>query len=169
MIYYSLNYRKVTKKNSSGDMVVAYLAYATAQSQEKWSEDKFLSHLESKHNSVYAKSDYRAMIAQIAQGIEDRCADGYKCKMGEFGDFYPSLSAIGVENVEDFSTSSTIRNVHVNWSKGRIFANFDNGPVRPQYQEVLTDCDEQNALQANRAGSDSMVLHTTASKEAAFA
>lgn len=169
MINFSLNYRKVTVKNSSGDMVVAYKAYATAQATGKLTCDEFLEHQENKHNSVYSKSDYRAMIHQICLGIVDRCSDGVKVQVGNFGAFYPSISANGVTDPSLFFPSSDIKKVYVNWAKNRRFANFDNNKEKPAYNKVLTKVDEANAVQANNAGSDSMVLHTTASKEAAFA
>ena len=169
MINYSLNYRKVTVKNSAGELVVAYKAYATAQITRNVNCDEFFDHLESKHNSVYSKSDYRAMIHQLCLGIIDRCSDGVKVQVGNFGAFYPSISASGVTDPSQFYPSSDIKKVYVNWAKNRRFANFDNNKTKPTYGKKLTRVNEANAVQANNVGNEIMVLHTTASKEAAFA
>lgn len=169
MINYSLNYRKVTVKNSAGESVIAYKAYATAQMLRKLSWDQFLDHVESKHNSVYSKADYRAMFNQISMGILDRCADGFKVVAGGLGSFYPSLSAIAQTDASQFTPKSDIRKVYVNWSKPRSLSNFDNNSSKPTFGKKLTRVNEANAIQANNVGNEIMVLHTTASKEAAFA
>lgn len=91
MINYSLSYRKVTVKNSAGQSVVAYKAYATARSQSTMNSEEFLDHQARKLTSLYTKADYRAILSQICMGIVDRCSDGVKVNTGEFGSFYPSI------------------------------------------------------------------------------
>lgn len=169
MIKYSLNYRKVTVKNAQGESVVVYKAYATAQSEVKMSEDEFLTHQSSKRDSMYSRADYRAILSQIIAGIIDRCGDGYKVPVGDFGFMYPSISSPGVTSSEDFNPATDIKNVHVNWSKSKVFADFRNGKEQPQYKNVLVKVDEENAIQANNAGSSLVSLHSSAAKEAAFA
>lgn len=78
MIRYSLSYRKVTVKNSSGEMVVAYKAYATINTTANMTQRQFLDHLENAHNTVYSRSDLTAMLWQLAMGAIDIVKDGYK-------------------------------------------------------------------------------------------
>ena len=101
-------------------------------------------------------------------GIVDRCSDGVKVNTGEFGSFYPSISANAVENAEDFKPTVDIKKVYVNWSKGNRFKNFNNNTVKPQYRHILTEVNEASAVQANNIGLSSFTLHSTASKTAAF-
>lgn len=168
MINYSLSYRKVTVKNSAGQSVVAYKAYATARSQSTMNSEEFLDHQARKLTSLYTKADYRAILSQICMGIVDRCSDGVKVNTGEFGSFYPTISANAVENAEDFKPTVDIKKVYVNWSKGNRFKNFNNNTVKPQYRHILTEVNEASAVQANNIGLSSFTLHSTASKTAAF-
>ena len=169
MIYYSLSYRKVTVKNANGESVIAYKAYATAQSQAKMSCDEFLLHQSNKHTSVYSRADYRAILSQVCQGIVDRCSDGVRVQVGEFGAFYPTIKSSGVTNSEDFNPAYDIKKVYVNWAKGKRFKNFANNTQKPEYKKVLVRVDEANVVQANNAGSGLVSIHSSAAKEAAFA
>ena len=168
MISYSLSYRKVTVKNSAGQMVVAYKAYATARAQEKMTSEKFLDHTAQQINSLYTKSDYRTILGQMAQGIADKVADGYKVPIPGFGFCYPSMSAFAVDNAEDFKPQQHVKKVSVGWTKAAEFADFKNSKWDVTYKQVLTDVNESSAIQANNIGLNSFTLHSTASKTAAF-
>ena len=168
MISYSLSYRKVTVKNSAGQMVVAYKAYATARALEHMSSEEFLGHTARQQSSLYTKSDYRAIMSQISSGIIDKVADGYKVPLPGFGYCYPSLSACSVENAEDFVPSRDIKKVSVGWSRSVPFANFKDSDHTVTYRHILTETDESSAIQANNIGLNSFTLHSTPSKTAAF-
>lgn len=168
MISYSLSYRKVTVKNSDGQMVVAYKAYATARALEHMSSDEFLDHTARQLTSLYTKADYRAIMAQISEGLIDKVADGYKVPLPGFGYCYPSLSACSVDNAEDFVPSRDIKKVSVGWSRSYPFANFKESGHTVTFRHVLTQVNEAYAIQADSIGLNSFTLHSTASKTAAF-
>ena len=78
--------------------------------------DEFLLHQSNKHTSVYSRADYRAILSQVCQGIVDRCSDGVRVQVGEFGAFYPTIKSSGVTNSEDFNPAYDI--------KDRVFTKY---------------------------------------------
>lgn len=168
MITFSLSYRKVTVKNSAGQSVVAYKAYATARAQEKMDSETFLDHTARQVSSMYTRADARAILSQLAQGIADKVADGYKVPIPGLGYCYPSLSAFAVDSAEDFKPAQHVKKVSVGWTKAAEFADFKNSNWDVTYKQILTDVNENSAIQANNTGQNSFTLHSTPSKEAAF-
>ena len=94
-----------------------------AQYSEKMSLAEFAEHISS-HNSVYDKADVTAVLIKAVKCMKENLLAGKKIELGDLGEFFVTLSSVGVVNAEDYNPSLHVKSVNVNWTPGENFQNL---------------------------------------------
>ena len=146
MINYSLSPRYSTPGDTTSD--VKY--YANVQYTSKMTFDEFCQHI-ADHGSVYHRSDVASVLTQMVDCLRELLLEGYRIKMGDLGTYGVTLSSVGTEDGDDF-TSSNITYVRVSWRRSDY---FDNMLDDATFQLVSTRTASAAILAAVKAGETS--------------
>ena len=98
-------------------------AYGVAQYSEKMNLADFAEHISS-HNSVYDKADITAVLTKAVSCMRENLLAGKKIELGDLGEFFITVSSVGLDNAEDYNPAIHVKAVNVNWTPGEKFQNL---------------------------------------------
>ena len=128
-------------------------AYAKNQVSEIWTLEKFSKHI-ADHNGVYSRGTVKGVISDMCECMVEQLLNGNKIMLGELGTFYISISSVGAESVEKF-TSKNIKAVNILFAPG---ADFENLIGRAEFNLVPSRVAQAATLKAEKAGDDTVDL-----------
>ena len=134
-------------------------AYAKNQVSEIWTLEKFAKHI-ADHNGVYSRGTVKGVISDMCECLVEQLLNGNKIMLGELGTFYISISSVGAESVEKFS-SKNIKGVNILFSPG---ADFENLIGRAEFNLVASRVAQAATLKAEKAGETTVDLAAAKSK-----
>ena len=122
-------------------------AYAKNQVSEVWTLEKFAKHI-ADHNGVYSRGAVMGFISDMCECLVEQLLNGNKIMLGKLGTFGISLSSVGAESVEEF-TSKNIKAVKIQFTPG---ADFENLIDRAEFNLVASRVAQASKLKAMKAG-----------------
>lgn len=122
-------------------------AYAKNQVSEVWTLEKFAKHI-ADHNGVYSRGAVMGFISDMCECLVEQLLNGNKIMLGKLGTFGISLSSVGAESVEEF-TSKNIKAVKIQFTPG---ADFENLIDRAEFNLVASRVAQASTLKAMKAG-----------------
>ena len=134
-------------------------AYAKNQVSEIWTLEKFSKHI-ADHNGVYSRGTVKGVISDMCECMVEQLLNGNKIMLGELGTFYISISSVGAESVEKF-TSKNIKAVNILFAPG---ADFENLIGRAEFNLVPSRVAQAATLKAEKAGETTVDLAAAKSK-----
>ena len=159
-INYSLSYRTVKvadldedgqkQYDSNGEVVRKSVqrAYATAQSVSTLSTDEFTRLIAAK--GAYSRADILSIITIIGDCIENMLQLGQRVRVGDLGDFFPSISSKGVPDANDFSPAAHIKKAYSGWKRSSLMAK-----LRDVSYNLVNTKNAQTALNLANKGAQS--------------
>ena len=122
-------------------------AYAKNQVSEIWTLEKFAKHI-ADHNGVYSRGTVKGVISDMCECLVEQLLNGNKIMLGKLGTFDISLSSVGAESVEEFTTKN-IKAVKIQFTPG---ADFENLIDRAEFNLVASRVAQASKLKAMKAG-----------------
>lgn len=122
-------------------------AYAKNQVSEVWTLEKFAKHI-ADHNGVNSRGAVMGFISDMCECLVEQLLNGNKIMLGKLGTFGISLSSVGAESVEEF-TSKNIKAVKIQFTPG---ADFENLIDRAEFNLVASRVAQASKLKAMKAG-----------------
>ena len=122
-------------------------AYAKNQVSEVWTLEKFAKHIAA-HNGVYSRGAVMGLILDMCECLVEQLLNGNKIMLGKLGTFDISLSSVGAESVEEFTTKN-IKAVKIQFTPG---ADFENLIDRAEFNLVASRVAQASKLKAMKAG-----------------
>ena len=134
-------------------------AYAKNQVSEIWTLEKFAKHI-SDHNGVYSRGTVKGVISDMCECLVEQMLNGNKIQLGELGTFGISISSVGAESIEKFS-SRNIKSVNILFSPG---VDFENLISRAEFNLVASRTAQAATLKAEKAGETTVDLAAAKNK-----
>ena len=134
-------------------------AYAKNQVSEIWTLEKFAKHI-SDHNGVYSRGTVKGVISDMCECLVEHMLNGNKIQLGELGTFGISISSVGAESIEKFS-SRNIKSVNILFSPG---VDFENLISRAEFNLVASRTAQAATLKAEKAGETTVDLAAAKNK-----
>ena len=128
-------------------------AYAKNQVSEIWSLEKFAKHI-SDHNGVYSRGTVKGVISDMCECLVEQLLNENKIQLGELGTFGISISSVGAESIEKF-TSKNIKAVNILFAPGEEFENLLH---RAEFNLVASRSAQTATLKAEKAGETTVDL-----------
>ena len=126
MINYSI-FVKSSKPGTKKADIQETKAYGNSQVSEVFDINQFAKHI-TDHGSVYDRADVAAVLTKAVDCLRELLLEGKKIRLGDMGDFYPSLKTKGATLAEDFNATNILA-VNVRWKPGKNFKNLRNDAV----------------------------------------
>ena len=153
-----INYSVFMWKNPTVENAVEK-AYAKNQVSEIWTLEKFAKHI-SDHNGVYSRGTVKGVISDMCECLVEQMLNGNKIQLGELGTFGISISSVGAESIEKFS-SRNIKSVNILFSPG---VDFENLISRAEFNLVASRTAQAATLKAEKAGETTVDLAAAKNK-----
>ena len=134
-------------------------AYAKNQVTEIWTLEKFSKHI-ADHNGVYSRGTVKGVISDMCECMVEQMLNGNKIMLGELGTFGISISSMGAESIDKF-TSKNIKAVRILFTPGADFENLIN---RAEFNLVPSRVAQAATLKAVKAGEDTVDLAAAKNK-----
>ena len=134
-------------------------AYAKNQVSEIWTLEKFAKHI-SDHNGVYSRGTVKGVISDMCECLVEQLLNGKKILLDDLGNFWISLTSMGAENCEAF-TSKNITGVKIIFTPGE---DFENLLGRAEFNLVASRSAQAATLKAEKAGETTVDLAAAKNK-----
>ncbi len=128
-------------------------AYAKNQVSEIWTLEKFSKHI-ADHNGVYSRGTVKGVISDMCECLVEQMLNGNKVQLGELGTFGISISSVGAESIDKF-TSKNIKSVNILFTPG---ADFENLRSKAEFVPVASRAAQTATLKAEKAGETTVDL-----------
>lgn len=142
MINYSISMQANPQKPDE-----AKKAYAHAQVTEIFSFDAFTKYVVD-HNSKYDEEDIAAVLTAVARRIRECLLRGRKVRLGNFGDFWLSLSSNGAKTRDEF-TDSNIKVINILFTPGTYLQDLRK---EAEFNLTTSRTAQASTLKAEREG-----------------
>lgn len=119
-----INYSIVMRINPQ-DPEAPKKAYACVQTRDTMDINDFSEHIAG-HGCVYSRADIVSILTMAVDCMRENLLKGNLIKLGDLGDFYPTLKSTGADSMQTFRSDVNITGVSVNWTPGDRFANMLN-------------------------------------------
>src|SRR5574344_1798740 len=134
-------------------------AYAKNQVLEIWTLEKFAKHI-ADHNGVYSRGTVKGVISDMCECLVEQLLNGNKIQLGELGTFGISISSVGADSIEKF-TSKNIKAVNILFAPG---VDFQNLIGRAEFNLVASRTAQAATLKAEKAGESTVDLAAAKNK-----
>ena len=134
-------------------------AYAKNQVSEIWTLEKFAKHI-ADHNGVYSRGTVKGVISDMCECLVEQLLNGNKIQLGELGTFGISISSVGADSIEKF-TSRNIKTVNILFAPG---VDFENLITRAEFNLVSSRSAQAATLKAEKAGETTVDLAAAKNK-----
>ena len=128
-------------------------AYAKNQVSEIWTLEKFAKHI-ADHNGVYSRGTVKGVISDMCECLVEQLLNGNKIQLGELGTFGISISSMGADSLDKF-TSKNIKAVNNLFAPG---GDFENLIGRAEFTLVASRSAQAATLKAEKAGETTVDL-----------
>ena len=142
------------------DETAAPKAYAKAQMREIMSFSDFVGHIAG-HNGVFSRGTVKGVLSDAVYCLVEELLEGKKVQLGELGDFWISLTSVGADSLENFSTNN-IKEVNIVFTPGEDFENLRG---RANFNLVASRVAQAATLKAEKTGGT--IVDLEAAREAA--
>ena len=153
-----INYSVYMWKNPTVENAVEK-AYAKNQVSEIWTLEKFAKHI-ADHNGVYSRGTVKGVISDMCECLVEQLLNGNKIQLGELGTFGISISSVGADSIEKF-TSRNIKTVNILFAPG---VDFENLITRAEFNLVSSRSAQAATLKAEKAGETTVDLAAAKNK-----
>ena len=133
-------------------------AYARAQVKEVMSFRQFVDHIAS--HGGHKRGQVKGVLSDMCSCLVEQLLEGKKILLDEFGDFWISLTSIGAESCDSF-TSKNITGVNIVFTPGDDFQNLINSA---EFNLVASRVAQSATLKAEKAGETTVDLAAAKSK-----
>ena len=133
-------------------------AYARAQAQEVMTFRKFVDHI-AEHGG-HKRGQVKGVLSDMCTCLVEQLLEGKKILLDELGDFWISLTCIGSESIETF-TSKNITGVNIVFTPGVDFQNLIN---KAEFNLVASRIAQSATLKAEKKMLDPVDLAAAKSK-----
>ena len=133
-------------------------AYARAQVKEVMTFRQFVDHI-AEHGG-HKRGQVKGVLSDTCSCLVEELLEGKKVLLDELGDFWVSLSSIGAESCEKF-TSKNITGVNIIFTPG---VDFENLIGRAEFNLVASRAAQAATLKAEKAGDDMVDLAAAKNK-----
>ena len=106
MINYSI-FVKSSKPGTKKADIQETKAYGNSQVSEVFDINQFAKHI-TDHGCVYDRADVAAVLTTAVDCLRELLLAGKKIRLGDMGDFYPSLKTKGATLAEDFNATNIL-------------------------------------------------------------
>ena len=133
-------------------------AYARAQVKEVMTFRQFVDHI-AEHGG-HKRGQVKGVLSDMCGCLVEQLLEGKKILLDELGDFWSSLTSIGAENCEAF-TSKNITGVNIVFTPGVDFQNLISDA---EFSLVASRIAQNATLKAEKAGETSVDLAAAKNK-----
>ena len=133
-------------------------AYARAQVKEVMTFRQFVDHI-AKHGG-HKRGQVKGVLSDMCSCLVEQLLEGKKILLDELGDFWISLTSIGADSCEAF-TSKNITGVNIVFTPGIDFQNLINDA---EFSLVASRIAQNATLKAEKAGETSVDLAAAKNK-----
>lgn len=133
-------------------------AYAKAQVKEVMTFRKFVAHI-AEHGG-HKRGQVKGVLSDTCSCLVEQLLEGKKIMLDDLGNFWISLTSMGAENCEAF-TSKNITGVKIIFTPG---ADFENLLGRASFNLVASRITQAASLKAEKAGEDTVDLAAAKNK-----
>ena len=133
-------------------------AYARAQAKEVMTFRKFVDHI-AEHGG-HKRGQVKGVLSDMCNCLVEQLLEGKKILLDELGDFWISLTCIGSESIETF-TSKNITGVNIVFTPGVDFQNLIN---KAEFNLVASRIAQSATLKAEKKMLDTVDLAAAKSK-----
>ncbi len=135
--------------------------HARVQFTEVLSLQQFSEHV-AHHNSKYDEADIFAVMKISMSCLQELVKQGYKVSLGALGAFYPTVTSIGTDTMEEF-TSDNITSLSINWSRPKALNDFKDGVTFRKVPSRAIQAAMMKTLESGK--SDEMLDYMTSLQE----
>ena len=133
-------------------------AYAKAQVKEVMTFRQFVAHI-AEHGG-HKRGQVKGVLSDTCSCLVEQLLEGKKILLDELGNFWISLTSMGAENCEAF-TSKNITGVRIIFTPGE---DFENLLGRASFNLVASRTTQAASLKAEKKGEDTVDLAAAKSK-----
>ena len=133
-------------------------AYARAQVKEVMTFRQFVTHI-AEHGG-HPRGQVRGVISDMCGCLVEQLLEGKKIMLDDLGNFWISLTSMGAENTEAF-TSKNITGVNIIFTPGEDFENLIG---RAEFNLVASRAAQAATLKAEKAGEETVDLAAAKNK-----
>ena len=133
-------------------------AYARAQAKEVMTFRKFVDHI-AEHGG-HKRGQVKGVLSDMCSCLVEQLLEGKKILLDELGDFWITLTCMGAESCEAF-TSKNITGVNIVFTPGEDFQNLIN---RAEFNLVASRVAQSATLKAEKKGDDTVDLAAAKNK-----
>ena len=133
-------------------------AYARAQAKEVMTFRKFVDHI-AEHGG-HKRGQVKGVLSDMCSCLVEQLLEGKKILLDELGDFWISLTCVGAESCEAF-TSKNITGVNIVFTPGVDFQNLIN---IAEFNLVASRTTQAASLKAEKKGEDTVDLAAAKNK-----
>ena len=133
-------------------------AYAKAQVKEVMTFRKFVAHI-AEHGG-HKRGQVKGVLSDTCSCLVEQLLEGKKILLDDLGNFWISLTSMGAENCEAF-TSKNITGVKIIFTPGE---DFENLLGRASFNLVASRTTQAASLKAEKKGEDTVDLAAAKSK-----
>ena len=133
-------------------------AYARAQVKEVMSFNKFCNHI-AEHGG-HGRGQVKGVLSDTCSCLVEQLLEGKKILLDELGDFWISLTCVGAESCEAF-TSKNITGVNIVFTPGENFQDLIN---QAEFKLVASRNAQTATLKAEKMGESTVVLASAKNK-----
>ena len=133
-------------------------AYARAQVKEVMTFRQFVDHI-AEHGG-HKRGQVKGVLSDTCSCLVEELLEGKKVLLDELGDFWVSLSSVGAESCEKF-TSKNITGVNIIFTPG---VDFENLIGRAEFNLVASRVAQAATVKAEKMGSDTVDLAAAKNK-----
>ena len=130
------------------DETAAPKAYAKAQMRENMTFADFVNHIAT-HNGVFSRGTVKGVLSDAVSCLVEQLLNGNKVQLGELGNFWISLTSMGVDSLVSFSAAN-IKEVNIIFTPGEDFENLRS---RATFNPVPSRAAQTATLRAEKIGS----------------
>ena len=133
-------------------------AYAKAQVKEVMTFRQFVAHI-AEHGG-HKRGQVKGVLSDTCSCLVEQLLEGKKILLDDLGNFWISLTSMGAENCEAF-TSKNITGVRIIFTPGE---DFDNLLGRAEFNLVASRTTQAASLKAEKKGEDTVDLAAAKNK-----
>ena len=133
-------------------------AYARAQAKEVMTFRKFVDHI-AEHGG-HKRGQVKGVLSDMCSCLVEQLLEGKKILLDELGDFWITLTCMGAESCEAF-TSKNITGVNIVFTPGEDFQNLIS---RAEFNLVASRVAQSATLKAEKKGDDTVDLAAAKNK-----
>ena len=133
-------------------------AYARAQVKEVMTFRQFVDHIAG--HGGHKRGQVKGVLSDTCSCLVEELLEGKKVLLDEHGDFWVSLSRVGAESCEKF-TSKNITGVNIIFTPG---VDFENLIGRAEFNLVASRVAQAATVKAEKMGSDTVDLAAAKNK-----